>query len=187
MGIARALPSEGLGAPEGFERVALPQGVRISWRGAGSGACLWAGVLGLALCALLVIISAALGFHDGRSLALVAAVLVTGSAYLLLVGALNRTVVSLREHSLTVAQRPLPCPWPAWMLGEKNCKLSSLDIYQVWVEEQPPLDGRNGDEPSYDLSVLTIDAGRKQLLTRLSADQAAYLVEELRVQLGLER
>lgn len=186
MGIAEALPAGGIGAPKGFDREVSPQGVRISWRRHGDSACLWAGLLGLALCALLVAAGVS-GLVHARAWGLATGALAAGSIYLLVAGLLNRTVVSTHEHRLTVGHRPIPCPWPAWLLGERSRRFGSVDIYRVWAEEQPAPFGRDGDEPVYDLLVMTIDAGRKEFLKRLSADEAAYLAEELRVQLGLQR
>lgn len=185
MAIARVLATDDLHAPEGFQRVDSEQAARISWRGPGHGTCIVAGLLGLLLCAALLA-GVALGPWNAEGLGMVTALVAAISVYVLLVGSLNRTVVSLQDHHLSIRQRPLRCPWPVRFQAKGPREIPAADVYRVWVEEEPAPASRNGRQPTQGLMVMTIGTGREELLTRLKPAEAAYLERELKGLFGIE-
>jgi hypothetical protein len=178
MTIARVLTTEELRAPKGFERVVSDDGVLVAWRGSGHGTCIVAGVLGLVLCALLLL-AAPLAPQVAQGLALTSAAIAAASAYLLPAGLLNRTVLCLKKPCITVRQRPLPCLWPSRFQANRRRRIPAVDIYRVAVEEGPRPTPGSGGVPAYNVVVMTIGSGRKVLLTQLSQGEAAYLAREI--------
>ena len=178
MSIASVLTTEELRAPHGFERVAADKGLLVAWRGPGHGTCILAGLLGLALGALLLV-AAALAPQTAEVLTTTAAVIAAASAYLLPAGLLNRTVLCLQRPHIAVRQRPLPCPWPSRFQANRRRRIRVVDVYEVSVEEAPLPARQSGGVPAYSVVVRTIGTGREELITRLSQDEAAYLEQEI--------
>lgn len=178
MTIARVLTTDELRAPNGFERVVSKEGLLVTWRSPGHGTCIVVGALGLVLCALLLF-AAPLAPQMAQSLALTAAAIAAASAYLLPAGLLNRTVLCLEKPRIAVRQRPLPCPWPSRFQANRRRRIPVVDIYRVSVEEGSRPAPGSGGVPLYNLVLMTIGSGEEVLLTQLSQDEAAYLVQEI--------
>ncbi len=185
MAVSSVLTTATPRAPEGFVRVASAGSVLVTWKGAGHGTCLVAGSLGLVLFTLLLA-GSALEPQMARGLGTVAAIVAVVSAYLLLVGLLNRTVLCLRDRQIAVRQRPLPCPWTTRFQAKSRRPISAVDVYQVLVEQEQPLTGQNDRTPEYSLAVMTIGTGRENLLSRLSLYEARYLEQEINVFVGTD-
>ena len=184
MAIASMLATGELHAPEGFQRVTSEQAVLVSWSGPAHATSIAAGLLGLLLCVLLA--SVDFGPLDAEGLGMAIVIVATLSVYVLLVGSLNRTVVSLQDHDLSIRQHPLRCPWPFRFQAKGPREIPVADVYRVWVEEETPLASRDGRQPTQGLMVMTIGMGREELLTRLKPAQAAYLERELKGLFGIE-
>lgn len=96
-----------------------------------------------------------------------------GLTWYTLCGFVNRTVVAVRNHELTVRHGPLP--WPG------NLTLDAGDIRQFYVREKVS-HGKNGTSVTYDIEVIQSAGNSRKLITGLDSSDLALAIEQ-----GLEQ
>ncbi len=96
-----------------------------------------------------------------------------GLTWYTLCGFVNRTVVAVRNHELTVRHGPLP--WPG------NLTLDAGDIRQFYVREKVSR-GKNGTSVTYDVEVIQSAGNCRKLITGLDSSDLALAIEQ-----GLEQ
>ena len=167
-----------MAAPEGFELETSGDTLRIAWRGPSHWICLVGGafvmVLAGSLLATFVLTSPE---ALGAAVAFAAATLV--SAYVLLIGLCNRTVVEASQNRLTVRHGPIPCPLSRVFQLPCTKTLPSKEIDEVYLEEETRRNVEGEAYHVYGLHARTKHAASEQLLTGLSLDEATFLKSEL--------
>jgi len=96
-----------------------------------------------------------------------------GLTWYTLCGFLNRTVVTVRNHELTVRHEPLP--WPG------HLTLDAGEIRQFFVREKVS-HGKNGTSVTYDVEVVESAGTSRKLVTGLDSAELALAIEQ-----GLEQ
>lgn len=164
--------------PEGFKLGTSGGTLTIAWRGPSHWICLVGGGFALALTgALLVTFALASPGATGAMVIFAAGTLL--SAYLLLIGVCNRTVVKAGPDQLEVRHGPIPCPFAR--LFQLPCKkrLPTADIQQLRIREEVRRNTAGELYSTYGIHALTRHGDSEQLLTGLVEDEAAFLEREL--------
>jgi len=126
----------------------------------------------------------ALLYHKMAALQGLCAAAAAASVYLLLAGLFNRMAITMHQGLLATSRGPLPCIWAPVFRLQRSRKLPQSDIYRVWAAEEIGRQSRNGRQFTYTVAVMTIDAGRQDLVTRLRQEEAQFLEREIRGSLG---
>ncbi len=97
--------------------------------------------------------------------------------YGVLVGYLNRTIVSVNMQELSVWHGPLPYPG--------NKRLDSFNIEQLYSKAQLPKS--SDSSPTFEVHIITREGKDEKLLTNLDeSEQALYLEQEIERYLGIK-
>ena len=94
-----------------------------------------------------------------------------GLAYLVVCGFVNRTIILVRNGTLSVRHTPLP--WPG------NTELEASSLKQLYAKEQV-LQGKNGEHHRYTLFAIDESGTRRRVLKKLtSVEQAVFLEQQI--------
>jgi hypothetical protein len=137
------------------------------------------------LCSSCLLACFTVGGGEFRGVCVVAAVGVVLSAYLALAGLLDRTVVTVSRSGLEAAHGPLPVPLRRFAPVRHRVRIDPARLEQVYVKETRVL-GTGRDGGDYGVHARLEDADDTVLLSRLRAEEALYLEQQIEQFLGIE-
>ena len=169
--------------PEGLRLRSAGGSLTISWRGPTHWVFLFAGAFGLVLCGALLAGFALTTRGSIGALIFFGAGLLF-SAYVLLVGACNRTCISVSEGRLRARHGPLPCLLPSIFQIGCTRGIPIKELRELTVEAEPqrePLDrsGPESDPPTYAFHAVTRDGAAETLLSGMELADARVLCQVL--------
>ena len=169
--------------PEGLRLRSAGGSLTISWRGPTHWVFLFAGAFGLVLCGALLAGFALTTRGSIGALIFFGAGLLF-SAYVLLVGACNRTCISVSEGRLRARHGPLPCLLPSIFQIGCTRGIPIEGLQELRVEAEPLAEPLNrslpdSDPPTYAFHAVARDGAVETLLTGMELADARVVCQVL--------
>lgn len=171
-------------APEGFELESSAMALRISWKEPTHWACSVVGACGLVLTLSLTLLFALTS--QGSRAALLFAVGAVLSAYVLVVGLFDRSVVEVDGSRLTARHGPIPCLLAPFFQVQRNRRLAREDVLRLSIREEIRRHPEGDAYHIYNLQVTHRHGEREDLVTRLRQEEAEYMEQALKTFLAIE-
>jgi hypothetical protein len=173
-----------MAVPQDFSVQSSGDRLAISWKAPGHWLLAVAGLFAL-VCSSCLLACFTVGGGEFRWGCVVAAVGIVLSAYLALAGLLDRMVVTVSRSGLEAAHGPLPVPLGRLFPVRRRVRIDPACLERVYVRETQ-LAGTEREGGDYDVHAQVADAGDTILLSRLSAEEALYLEQQIEQFLGIE-